>query len=238
MKNKFGRFFTKYVGTHRKSPKICVWVPKLLVTNVRGPKQIWVLKTKPKFVLQGYASGGSKWVIDSRCTNHMTRESTMFSTYEENDDPTDLISFGDNSQERVLGVGNMATSFEHFISKVFLFETLDYNLLSVSQLCNMGYNCIFNDEGVIVYRRSDGSIVFKGVLKGKLYVVDFTKDKAQLNTCLITKSNKGWLWHRRLAHVDMRNPHKLLKGDHVKASRPLIRVLVINDNGLWINNSF
>jgi hypothetical protein len=24
----------------------------------------------------------------------------------------------------------------------------------------------------------------------------------------------------------------------VKASRPLIRVLVINDNGLWINNSF
>jgi hypothetical protein len=24
----------------------------------------------------------------------------------------------------------------------------------------------------------------------------------------------------------------------VKASRPLIRVLVINDNGLWINNFF
>jgi hypothetical protein len=25
---------------------------------------------------------------------------------------------------------------------------------------------------------------------------------------------------------------------HLKASRPLIRVLVINDNGLWINNYF
>jgi transposase InsO family protein len=25
----------------------------------------------------------------------------------------------------------------------------------------------------------------------------------------------GWLWHRRLAHVGMKNLHKLLKGDHV-----------------------
>jgi hypothetical protein len=108
----------------------------------------------------------------------MTGERSMFSTFEENDDPTDLISFGDNSQGRVLGVGNIAISSEHFISKVFLVETLDYNLLSVSQLCKIGYNCIFTDEGVTVSRRSDGSIACKGVLMGKLYVVDFTKDKA------------------------------------------------------------
>jgi hypothetical protein len=25
----------------------------------------------------------------------------------------------------------------------------------------------------------------------------------------------GWLWHRRLAHVGMKNLHKLLKGDHL-----------------------
>jgi len=33
-------------------------------------------------------------------------------------------------------------------------------------------------------------------------------------------------------------PRALLGGDtrRVKASRPLIRVLVINDNGLWIND--
>jgi hypothetical protein len=46
MRNKFGRVFAKYVGTHRNSPKTCVWVPKSLVTNVRGPKQIWVPKNK------------------------------------------------------------------------------------------------------------------------------------------------------------------------------------------------
>jgi hypothetical protein len=25
----------------------------------------------------------------------------------------------------------------------------------------------------------------------------------------------GWLWHRRLAHVGMKNLHKFLKGEHV-----------------------
>jgi hypothetical protein len=39
-----------------------------------------------------------------------------------------------------------------------------YNLLSVSQLCKMGYNCLFIDIGVTVFRKSDDSIAFKGVL--------------------------------------------------------------------------
>jgi hypothetical protein len=30
----------------------------------------------------------------------------------------------------------------------------------------MGYNCLFTDVGVTVFRRSDGSIAFKGVLDG------------------------------------------------------------------------
>jgi hypothetical protein len=29
------------------------------------------------------------------------------------------------------------------------------------------------DIGVTVFRRSDGSVAFKGVLKGQLYLVDF-----------------------------------------------------------------
>jgi hypothetical protein len=71
-----------------------------------------------------------------------------------------------------------------------------YNLLSVSQLCKMGYNCLFTDVGVIVFRRSDDSVAFKGVLDGQLYLVDFNDNQAELDTCLIAKTNIGWLWHR------------------------------------------
>ncbi len=73
-------------------------------------------------------------------------------------------------------------------------------------------NCLFTDTCVTVFRRSDDSIAFKGVLEGQLYLVDF--NKAELNTCLISKTNMGWLCHRRLAHVGMKNLHKLLKGEH------------------------
>jgi hypothetical protein len=55
-----------------------------------------------------------------------------------------------------------------------------YNLLSVSQLCSTGYNCLFTNVDVTVFRRNDGSIAFKGVLKGKLYLIDFSNDKVDL----------------------------------------------------------
>jgi transposase InsO family protein len=97
----------------------------------------------------------------------------------------------------------------------FLVDSLDYNLLSVSQLCKMGYNCLFTHIGVTVFRRSDDSIAFKGVLDGQLYLVDFNDNNAELDTYLIAKTNMGWHWHRRLDHVGMKNLHKLLKGEHI-----------------------
>jgi hypothetical protein len=143
----------------------------------------------------------------------MTGEKKMFSSYEKNQDPQRAITFGDGNQGLVKGLGKIAISPDHSISNVFLVDSLDYNLLSVSQLCKMGYNCLFTDIGVTVFRRSDDSITFKGVLEGQLYLLDF--DRAELDTCLIAKTNMGWLWHRRLAHVGMKNLHKLLKGEHI-----------------------
>jgi hypothetical protein len=115
----------------------------------------------------------------------------------------------------VKGLGKIAISHDHSISNVFLVDSLDYNLLFVSQLCKMGYNCLFTDTGVIVFRRINDSVAFKGVLEGYLYLVDF--NRAELDTCLIAKTNMGWLWHPRLAHVS----HPVLEGkpnaNHVRA---------------------
>jgi transposase InsO family protein len=79
----------------------------------------------------------------------------------------------------------------------------------------MGYNCLFTDVGVTVFRRSDDSVAFKGMLDGQLCLVHFNDNQAELDTCLIAKTKMGWLWHRRLAHVGMKNIHKLLKGEHI-----------------------
>jgi hypothetical protein len=120
----------------------------------------------------------------------MTGEKEMFSSYEKIQDPQRAITFEDGNQGLVKGLGKIAISPDHSISNVFLYS-LDYNLLSVSQLCKMGYNCLFTDVGVTVFRRSDDSIAFKGVLEAQLYLVNF--DRAELDTCLIAKTNMGWL---------------------------------------------
>jgi hypothetical protein len=119
----------------------------------------------------------------------MTGEKRMFSSNDKNEDPQRAITFGDGNQ----GLDKIVISPDHSIFNVFLVDSLDYNLLSVSQLCKMGYNCLFTDVGVTVLRRSDDSITFKGVLECQLYLVDFNENKAELDTCLIAKTNMGWL---------------------------------------------
>jgi hypothetical protein len=74
--------------------------------------------------------GGSSWIINSRCTNHITRVKRMFSSYEKNQDPQRAITFGDGNQGLVKGLGKIAISPDHSISNVFLRDSLDYNLLS------------------------------------------------------------------------------------------------------------
>jgi hypothetical protein len=75
----------------------------------------------------------------------------------------------------------------------------------------MGYNCLFTNKGVTIFKRSDGSFAFKDVLRGKLYLMEFVPEEVKLDKCLVAKRNMGWLWHHRLAHVGMRNLNKLQK---------------------------
>jgi hypothetical protein len=119
----------------------------------------------------------------------MTEEKRMSTSFEKKDTTSDSITFGDNSQGKVLGHGKIAITNEHLISKVLLVESLDYNLLSVSQLCEMGYNYLFTNKGVIIFRRSDGFFAFKCVLRGKLYLVYFVPEELELDKCLIAKRN-------------------------------------------------
>jgi hypothetical protein len=153
-------------------------------------------------------------VLDSGYTNHMIGEKKMLTSFEKNESTSDSITFGDNSQGKVLVHDKIAITTKHSISKV-LVESWNYNLLSISQLCEMSYNYLFTNKGVAIFKRSYDSFSFKDVLTGKLYFVDFILEEVELDTCLIAKKNMGWLQHHRLAHVGMRNLYKLQKEVHI-----------------------
>jgi hypothetical protein len=91
-------------------------------------------------------------VLDSGCTNHMTGERMMFTSFEKNECESNCITFDDNSQGQVLSFSKIAIITQHSISKILLVESSYYNFLSILQLCEMGYNCLFTDKGVTVFR--------------------------------------------------------------------------------------
>ena len=99
----------------------------------------------------------------------MTGDKDMFCELAENNDPRKYVTFGDNSK------GKVAISHDNSIQNVMLVESLGYNLLSVSRLADFGFNVLFTEVDCQVFRRDNHNMVFIGIHRGDLYIVDFTK---------------------------------------------------------------
>ena len=82
-----------------------------------------------------------------------------------------------------------------------LVDSLKFNLLSVTQLCDFGYEISFTKDDVVVTRLDGKDHIFMGFRHENVYLVGFATKSTNLSTCLFTQSSLGWLWHRRLGHV-------------------------------------
>jgi hypothetical protein len=67
-----------------------------------------------------YKSDGRHWVLDSGCTQHMTKNERMFTSIDNAGSEYDKITFGDNSKVEVKGLGKIAISNNLSISNVLL----------------------------------------------------------------------------------------------------------------------
>ena len=95
-----------------------------------------------------------------------------------------------------------------------LVQSLGFNLMSISKLCDMGMLVLFSASRCVVFSQDDYSFIFEGYQKGDLYIVDFSSGPA-VSTCLMAKATSGWLWHRRLGHAGMKNLQTLVKKKHI-----------------------
>ncbi|KAK1694181.1 hypothetical protein QYE76_010878 [Lolium multiflorum] len=181
--------------------------------NYVGPRNGYAYRG---YSIWGYSSGGPKWVFDSGCTNHMTGGRGVLDQFIEDINKKSSITFGDNSKGKVLGYGKVAISKDLCLETVMLVEHLGYNLLSIYHLADAGYNSYFTKYYVQVFRSDNLKLVLVGYVENNLYVVDLSKESPSPSTCLMAaKHDEGWLWHRRLGHVNMRNLKQLLKGEHI-----------------------
>jgi hypothetical protein len=139
----------------------------------------------------------------------MTGDARMFNSINNND--------SNNGKGKVKGLGKIAISNDLSICNVLLVESLKFNLLSMTQLCDLGFKCIFRVDDVEIISVDGFNLIFKGFRYENLYLVDFNASETHLSTCLFTKSSTGWLWHRRLGHVRIKQLNRLIKHDLVRS---------------------
>lgn len=73
-------------------------------------------------------------MLDSVCTNHMTRDRNLFaSTSPMHHHSNKNIVFGDNSKGEVIGLGKVVITLEHAITNVLHVDSLSY----ISHFCEM-----------------------------------------------------------------------------------------------------
>jgi hypothetical protein len=113
------------------------------------------------------------WLIDSGFSQHMTGDRRWFSSL------TlvmtkEYITFGDNGKGRVLSVGTVKVSESVTLRRVSLVMSLGYNLISVSQLLDEGFEVYFKMDGSRVLD-SQGDLVCMIVPERQIFRAHFSQ---------------------------------------------------------------
>jgi hypothetical protein len=131
----------------------------------------------------------------------MSGQVKMFMSLVDDAGDHEQVSFGDNSKGMIFVWGEISLTNDLSLSNVLSVDSCTYILLSIAQVCDLGLSCTFDDEGVTNTNKKTNEVVSKGFNYGNLDLVDFTSHEENLTTCLISKTSKGWLWHRHIAHI-------------------------------------
>ncbi|PKA51294.1 hypothetical protein AXF42_Ash002657 [Apostasia shenzhenica] len=128
------------------------------------------------------------WLLDSGCSRHMTGDKSKFITLKPRNGG--LVIFGDDTMKRIIGIGKVGKDFLTFIDKV-LVDGLAYNLFSISQLCDNGYNILFDASKCLI--KQNDVIMFVGNKYNNIYQVDLGSIICNEIKCLASHVNDSWL---------------------------------------------
>ncbi|KAM7509738.1 hypothetical protein LguiB_008613 [Lonicera macranthoides] len=144
-------------------------------------------------------SSSSKWVIDSGATDHMTGNSSLFSTFQSHISPSS-VTLADGTSSSVLGSGTITPTPVIPLSSVLHLPQLSFNLISVSQLTRKLNCCIsFFPDYCLFQDLMTKKIIGKGHESGGLYILDTSIPKS-VACSGVTSAFKA---HCRLRHPSL-----------------------------------
>ena len=124
------------------------------------------------------------------------------------------VTFGGNQKGKIIGIGSIGTG-NWTLNDVYFVVGLKHNLISISQLCDAGYDVKFDSKNCHIIRTLDHSTVCKGNRKGNLYFFDFHSFTPGTH-CLTASESSSQLWHRRLGHICMDTISKLSRKELIR----------------------
>jgi hypothetical protein len=137
-------------------------------------------------------------------------------------------TFGDNGRDCVLSEGEIKVSDKVTIRQVALVQSLGFNLLSISQLLDEGFEVLFRLGGSQILD-SRGDLVCMVVLEGQVFRADFSQSFG-VAYFLAGFSSELWKCHRKLGHLSFDLLSRLSKLNLVrglprlKLEKELVRV--------------
>jgi len=126
-----------------------------------------------------------------------------------------FVTYGDNNKGRILGRGDVGSHDSIIIKDVLLVDGLKHNLLSISQLCDIGYEVTFKLDLYLISHASTHQTLLISKRINNIYMLNIC-DIASSMTCLLSKNDYSWLWHRRLAHIHMHHLNRLVSKNLVE----------------------
>ncbi|GJT31950.1 ribonuclease H-like domain-containing protein [Tanacetum coccineum] len=154
----------------------------------------------------GHPQKEDQGYVDSGCSRHMTGNMSYLSDFKEFDGG--YVTFGGGAKGgKITGKGTLKTGKLDF-EDVYFVKELQFNLFSVSQMCDKKNSVLFTDTGCFVlspdFKLADESqVLLKVPRKNNMYSIDMKNivPKESL-TCLVAKAtlDESMLWHRRLGH--------------------------------------
>ncbi|KAL1316241.1 hypothetical protein AAHE18_15G052200 [Arachis hypogaea] len=146
-----------------------------------------------KFVCLTSKKKMDMWYLNSGCSRHMTGRDTFFIKLDKYDG------------------GFVGKDFSTCIDSVFLVDGLKYNLLSINQLCDLGYAVTFRKYDCRVINEKTGVVLFVAKRSDNVYGITLDDLKVQNVTCFSSMESEKWMWHKRLGHASMFQISKLIK---------------------------
>lgn len=155
----------------------------------------------------------------------MTRVKSLLEDYVKKDSP--MVTYGDNGERKTKGFWNHQVQVGSIL-KCVLCQRIKAYLISISQLCDVDYEVLFNKhEGKVI--DSNSVTVLSTNLRSDIYILDMFSTNNSFRRCFLSryKAHMYWLWKKRHSHLNFKALSKI-SSDQLVRGLPEIKLFKEN----------